>query len=383
MVRKVSILLGTIVVVGIIGVGTRSCILWLQQNPLANFLQPPIDDEAQHRVEVNRAVWLAQPYPISAWATHVNELVVVDHIAYFATEESGIQLVDVSDPANLHGLRTIEMRRYVDYIEWHNGVLYATAGCTEGALYSIDVKNPKEPVPLDVKSLTCGGQFQIRGEQLYHPNLYTGLLIVDISNPASIQKLGEIGINIPYTEPQSSHPSNTHIQDARSVALYDKFAFLATEGDQGYKQFIIDVSNPTAPFIYAEKDEPATYGWSRYYPFGDYLYVLMDTGLTVNKFSQLGTTSPVSFYESSPQRQGDLYLSGERAYLLSGDHGMEILDISDPGHIRQLGVYTDDLKEPSAVWVENHLAYIADRVTGLHIIDVKDPKEPKALSKIK
>ena len=98
-----------------------------------------------------------------------------------------------------------------------------------------------------------------------------------------------------------------------------------------------------------------------------------------------GDNPQIGFYMNTVESQDavtqntDLYVEDDRVYLVNGYNGLEILDVSDPAMIQQLGVYAHNIQEPSAVWVENKIAYIADSVTGLHIVDITDPKEPKLL----
>ena len=209
-------------------------------------------------------------------------------------------------------------------------------------------------------------------------------MILDISDLSNIKESGEISFTIPYTGPQSSHPSYTPMQMAYSIAVHKNFAFLATTGQQGDKQFVVDISNPITPSIHAGNQDGSG-SLHRYYHFNDRLYVLMKTGMAIRHLLNSGDNPQIGFYMNTVESQDavtqntDLYVEDDRVYLVNGYNGLEILDVSDPAMIQQLGVYAHNIQEPSAVWVENKIAYIADSVTGLHIVDITDPKEPKLL----
>jgi hypothetical protein len=385
MFRKISIALGTIIVGGAILAGTASCGLWSQPTAAEATPVPQIDFEQLRRdFQTNHAARIDQSYPINTWIDTIQDLVVVNGVAYVATKQLGIQVVDISDPGNPRGLQTIYIPNYVNNLVWHQNLLYATAGCTPGVLYIIDVKKPANSIPLGLEGLTCGGRFQIADKEHYVANNYSGLMILDISNPTTPQTISTISFNNSDPGPQSSHPSYTPMQMAYSIAVYNNFAFLATTGEQGDKQFVVDISNPVTPTIHAGNQD-GSLSPHLYYQFDDRLYVLTRTGMAIRRLLNTGDNPQIGFYMNTIESQDvvsqntDLYVEDDRVYLVNGYNGLEILDVSDPAMIQQLGVYAHNIQEPSAVWVENKIAYIADKVTGLHIVDITDPKEPKLL----
>lgn len=74
-----------------------------------------------------------------------------------------------------------------------------------------------------------------------------------------------------------------------------------------------------------------------------------------------------------------LALKKNYLYLADGEHGLEIIDVSDPAHPKLMAVqflegYTHQ------VVLQGDLALVASGYGGLHIIDIKHPKLPRLLS---
>jgi len=74
----------------------------------------------------------------------------------------------------------------------------------------------------------------------------------------------------------------------------------------------------------------------------------------------------------------DVLVKNNIAYLLDASDGLEILDISDPSNIQELGQFQkDDLSfYPRKVFVSENIAYFAVKYNGLKLIDILDPSNP-------
>ena len=75
----------------------------------------------------------------------------------------------------------------------------------------------------------------------------------------------------------------------------------------------------------------------------------------------------------------DVFIEGDIAYLVEGSEGLEILDVSDPSDIKELGqIHNEDDGSfyPRKVFVSEEVAYLAVWANGLKLIDVSDPSYP-------
>ena len=75
----------------------------------------------------------------------------------------------------------------------------------------------------------------------------------------------------------------------------------------------------------------------------------------------------------------DVYVSGSIAYLADINHGLAIIDVSDPANPTKLGQFDDDNGRAYDVYVSDTIAYVAERGEGLEIIDVSNPTSPTEL----
>ncbi|MHA1475484.1 MAG: LVIVD repeat-containing protein [Promethearchaeota archaeon] len=77
----------------------------------------------------------------------------------------------------------------------------------------------------------------------------------------------------------------------------------------------------------------------------------------------------------------DVFIKNDIAYLVDGSDGLEILDVSDPSDIQELGQIHNDVGSlyPRKVFVSENIAYLAVNYNGLKLIDVSDPNNPTVI----
>lgn len=71
------------------------------------------------------------------------KIVVHDGIAYFASRQSGIQILDVSNPQNPSHLSSFDTTGYASDLAYHDGKLAVSSG--SGGVYFFDVTDPANP----------------------------------------------------------------------------------------------------------------------------------------------------------------------------------------------------------------------------------------------
>jgi len=198
---------------------------------------------------------------------------------------------------------------------------------------------------LDQHRLTLVGQMvgDVSAVVLDGVRIYIGLgaelLVLDVSQPAAPLLVGRsAALPAPITAlalAQSATPA-AHQDEAPAPYLY----LLA-----GYRLHVMDVRDP---------NQPASIG----------SYRLPDNAedLTV---TIAGTGAAQRVY----------------AYVAAGEHGLSIVDLTDPSHLVEVGVYDT----PGYAWrvaidaetsSEHPLAYIADQMDFLYILDVSNPTHP-------
>src|SRR5688500_12659605 len=79
---------------------------------------------------------------------------------------------------------------------------------------------------------------------------------------------------------------------------------------------------------------------------------------------------PVGFWPGGPgqvQGEGNIFVTGSRAYLAAGTRGLEILDVSEPQQPLLIGrLYTSGTVE--GVHVSGDFAYVAEGTSGFSVV---------------
>jgi hypothetical protein len=79
--------------------------------------------------------------------------------------------------------------------------------------------------------------------------------------------------------------------------------------------------------------------------------------------------------KDTPGYSRDLFVAGNHVYLVDGDYGLQVFDITDPANPDSIGSYNTS-GFSSDVFVSGDHAFIADGLSGLQVIDVSDPTQP-------
>ncbi len=235
----------------------------------------------------------------------------------------------------------------------------------------IDVSNPADPTLLGSYDIPSGANhISISGTTAYAPAESLGLLIIDVGNPASPALLGS------YDTPSSAY----------HVSISGTTAYVA----DGNSTQIIDVSNTTNPVLLSTWPAPG----------GDYVEYASVSGtkayLTYTDppgglLQILNVTDPANPGLLGQIKLGDsasgISISGTRAYVAARYVGLQIIDVSNPINPVLIGSY-DPIKEGifSTVYdyaynvnVVGTIAYVLDEQRGLEVIDVSDPAHTKLL----
>jgi len=373
------------------------------------------------------------------------DIEVTDRHAFMATSHSGLQIIDVSDPADpelrsfyeynpdvtfgvsvwFHHVYLADRRgglRVINYRDIENPVevgfldtpgdargvdvvddLVVIADGRESGVRIIDVQDPENPGELT--SFDTPGDARaamIDGNCIYVADGRSGLLVMSIENPA---------------QPRFSSSFNTpgYVYD---VVAQGRYTYLA-DGARGV--IILD-------FINGRPEVRSTFDTDNNAKsvdvFGDYMYVADDEGGllvldisdpdnprlrgsaelpgralgidVMNNYAYMANyrdglrvveiTNP-----NDPEEIGSLStpgwwarnntIDGQFCYLANSDGGIRIIDISDPANPDSVGAW-DSRGTANDVAVEEGYAYIADGSEGIRIVDVSDPENTDEVANV-
>jgi formylglycine-generating enzyme required for sulfatase activity len=242
----------------------------------------------------------------------------------------------------------------------------------------------------------CASETKIVGTIAYCATAYSGLRVVDISDPTMPFEIGScetpgsaLGIaisgNYAYIADERgglriiditnpANPVETGFYDtagnAYGVAIVGNFAYVA-DGLSGLRVF--NVTNPSSPVQAGVLNTP---GLARgVIVEGSFAYVADDTGgLRVIDITNPANMTEVGFFDT-PGQAYRMALAGSSIYIADYNYGLRIVDISNAALPVEIGHY-DTTGYSYDVKIVGGLAYLADDGSGLRIVDISNPANP-------
>jgi hypothetical protein len=191
---------------------------------------------------------------------------------------------------------------------------------------------------------------QVVGNYAYVADDYSGLQIINISNPAAPTLTG-------------SYDTTGY---AYGVQVVGNYAYVA-DAYSGLQ--IINISNPAAPTLAGSYDTTGYAYWVQV--VGNYAYVAdFYSGLQIINISNPAAPTLTGSYDT-PSYAQKVQEVGNYAYVADSDSGLQIIDISNPAAPTLAGTY-DTPSLANGVQVVGNYAYVADYDGGLKILDVSD-----------
>ncbi len=265
----------------------------------------------------------------------------------FVTDWDTLEVVDVSDPAHPHSIRTVSIPGLSYGIALSGDYVYVASQA--GTVYIVDVSSPMEATL--VKTLYTPGEskgIDVFGDYAYVGMGVGGLLAVDISDPTAPSVLG----------------TALTIGAAEDVFVSGHYAFVV-EGYSGLEVF--DVSNPRSPVSVGTL---ATGNVTRGVAVADD-YVYVADGTTGLKFADASDPSSLG----SPQTvntDGDAHavsVAGGYAVVADWTAGLQIVDLSSPVASAIARTVPVDYGAGD-VAVSGRYAYVTDGSAGLKVVDL-------------
>ena len=273
-----------------------------------------------------------------------NGIVVSGDLAYLATQY-GIGIANISDPQNPFR----EGSRVGNKSPWdvalQGGYAYLT---TQPGLQVFDVSNPKSPAakttfptPRLAQSIAISGNFA------YLACGFSGLIVVDISNPENPTLAGSLAL-----------------ANATGIKVRGQYAYV-TNGAEGFQ--IVDISNPHSPSPLGSIQLPApAFGLD---VAGDFAFVICHYpgGLQIVSITDPLHPSIAATYipTGSPLA---VAVSGGYAYLAGTDYiDLEIVNVTNPHAPYKAGSYHQMHFTAFDLQVRGSYVYVCDFTRGLTI----------------
>jgi hypothetical protein len=146
---------------------------------------------------------------------------------------------------------------------------------------------------------------------------------------------------------------------------------------------VVDISNPASPQLVGQSALlPDVF--SHIYVSGGYVYLALgEHGLQIFDVNTPANPVLIGAYDT-PRVPLDLFVSGNYAYIPDGEwdescgycYQAEVLivNVNDPANPFLAGIF--DAETPESLFVVGELAYIADTSVGLRVLDVSNPNSP-------
>ncbi len=346
----------------------------------------------------------------------MGSVVVSGSFAYVASGPSGLQILDVSDPAQ---------PRLVSRYGYSSGPVLQPGGCkvavsgehaylAGAGLEVINIRDPHHPTRVGATDSGGGGcwAFAISDTHAYmagYPG-EGGVSVFAISNPKEPHWVATIPVSAVALAVAGTHlyaatwegfevwnvasPGQPHrvstmplIGRARSLALAGNHAVVACESTERNGQFvgngleIIDITDPGN--LHTAGSYPTDAPVAAVAVAGHRALVVVGSSLEVIALSDPARPQRLGTYDNGLHPYS-VAMDGDTGYLASGPVGfsgipvfirLELIDLSDPSRPRRQSAFA---ARPGGVDVaiSGQFALVADGLAGLRVFDFSEPARP-------
>jgi hypothetical protein len=280
-------------------------------------------------------------------------IAVTGDYAYLAAGEAGLQIIDVSTPANPHRIGfkdTPGTARDVAVVNHHAFLADGSNG-----LLVIDVSAPTSPVTVGFHPIPGEARRLDVATDLVYLAASSGLHIIDITDVANPIALGSYQTN------------------ANDVEVVGQYAYLAETvtndcDEMGGVLRVLDISDPTEPVSLGSSVEPGCHPYNWHFLGitigGSYAYVgtrnRIDGGVYVFDVSAPTNLNQVGKgYSHHNGYVQEVLVKGDRVYAAWSGSGLVIADFAIPVQPKRIGFY-DTPGYAADIAVANGLVYVAD-----------------------
>ncbi len=274
-------------------------------------------------------------------------LTVAGDLLFVGEDDTGLQIFDITDPANPTLVSTLGGLGDVQGLAVSGDHAFLVDSAS--GLYVIDISAPTGPVLAgSMSTLGLARDVVIAGDLLYLADGGNGLNVIDISDPTNPVLVDH------YQTPD----------EAWDVAVAGDLAFVA---DDETGLVVLDITDPANTILVGSYDTPG--GARGVKVAGDHVYVADNTsGLQVYDITDPTSLVLTDSYDT-PGQAYDVDVVGNLAYVADHLSGLAVIDITDPANLT-LAFSNDTPGFAFGVEVSGTFAFVADFTSGIQVLEV-------------
>ena len=235
-----------------------------------------------------------------------------------------------------------------------NGYAYIT---NNNDLLIFDIREPEKPRKMG--AISTGVTFSLTVKNGLAYTVGENGYIIDVSDPTKLQKLGDLPLQ------GSGH----------SIWVEDTLAYVATSA--GLE--IFNISDPARPYLVSKYGEGPARGIVC-------IECIAYVANRVNGLEIINVMNPADPQKVTtiPGTQAAWNIHVHKDYLFLGRHeyGIEIYSIKERSSPQRIGRFCDDDGgEALSVWGDDSLLFVADNF-GVEVLDITDPMHPRQIGEL-
>ncbi len=299
------------------------------------------------------------PFVIELHGTPGNtyEIVIEGEYAFLADDNGGLRIVNVQKITSPKLLGSVSGTQF-EGLEFAGNIAYLAAGSQGVEVY--DVSDPADPMMIGGTAVAQDAWgLDVEGDLLYVADGIDGVRIFDISLPASPVQIGH------YDVGGSAIAVEVLVEGDLAYVCYHSAGLV-----------ILDVEDPTNPagageMGYAATISNITLAWPHAYLSGEL------GGLFIVDVKTPSTPITLGSYDTD-EYVVDVALAGDVAYIADYTGDLLVLDVSDLSAPTLLGDLSMS-GSTFGIEVSGNYAFLANWTGGLAVVDISDPSLPTLL----
>lgn len=302
------------------------------------------------------------PIELDVYAcTGCKDIILNGMVAYIITSDQGVQIIDISNPADLKKINSINLGSQPNSFALDGFLLYI--GCINNYTHVVDVADPLNPsIYGNVQIPFLPISMAISGDQLFVGTPGRAIYVVDITT------------NYFMGVVDTPHTGENEIWTPNDLIIKNDLMFIA-DGGKGFR--IVRISTMVTPRLV----NSFTKGTSAIYDIeieGNMGYVTSERGM--GSFDVGNPSGPIDRGYHEPVIQSfDAKVVGSTAYLLHSNGFFKTINASNRNDL----VYLNGVNLASTSYkiaVEGYTAYCAGGTGGMSVIDISNPILPVIIS---
>ncbi len=278
-----------------------------------------------------------------------------------------IQAIDVSDVYNPTIVATYDSLS-MDFCLWDAKIVGDTLFVAMGRLPQVHFYDISDPMQIIWRGFIAGYEdafeLDIADSFLYVTCSSTGMGIFDIGNLDSSYRISNYSCEA---------GGDCFSGAAYNIKLFDTFAYILNKG----AIMPISIADPANP--YALGCDNYTNGRD-FDVQDDFACIIHGKNSHVRSVDMTNIYDPVTIeYFDTDNKNWDVDISGNYAYIAADSAGIQIYDISNPWDLVHVGyyddIYVDESHIAGTITIRDNIAFVGDS-WGMRALDITDPINP-------